>query len=69
MLTGSILTFNLTWYSFELRDTASYTGERSGEAAEDITIKITLVHLAIIGDQLNVFLFLCTYSQKTKLIA
>ena len=38
------------YHSFELRDTASYIGERAGEAAEDIIIKISLVHLAIIGD-------------------
>ena len=33
----------------ELKDTASYTGERLEEDPEEVTIRITLVHLAIIG--------------------
>ena len=40
------------WLHFtrlELKDTASYTGERSEEDPEEVTIRITLVHLAIIG--------------------
>ena len=33
----------------EMKDTASYTGERMEDAPEDVTIRITLIHLAIIG--------------------
>ena len=36
-------------FRLELKDTASYTGERLEEAPEDVTIRITLLHLAIIG--------------------
>ena len=39
----------LTFTRLELKDTASYTGERSEEDPEEVTIRITFVHLAIIG--------------------
>ena len=43
-----------------MKDTASYTGERMEDAPEEVTIRITLLHLAIIGFYKPLNLLFCT---------
>ena len=41
--------FKIDFARLEMKDTASYTGERMEDAPEEVTIRITLLHLTIIG--------------------
>ena len=51
-----------------MKDTASYTGERMEDAPEEVTIRITLLHLAIIGlcKSLNFNSFVITKHAENK---